>query len=204
MVDELKGYINYSGGAIGADTYWELQGEKYGAQTIAYSFIGHKTRSKNAVIVPQSTLNDADVLLKDASNILGRNPNLSNKYIANLLRRNSLQVINSDAIFAVSKIIDLLNGVVDGGTGWAVAMGIQMMHKNFVRKRDYNIYVFCQDRSQWFRWTVDAGFVEFEFGVPVLTKNFAGIGSRNLKENGMKAIDEVYIETIKDVTGIKR
>ena len=102
----------------------------------------------------------------------------------NLLSRNYAQVKNADAIFAVGH---LKNGIVDGGTGWAVQMAID---------DNKPVYVYDQIRKQWFSNTNDQWQV-FS-GVPKLTKNFAGIGTRELNQDGKDAIKQVYENTFND------
>ena len=75
---------------------------------------------------------------------------------------------NSESIFAIGTI----NGKqVNGGTGWAVQMGID---------EGKSVYVFDQEKCKWYFWNRD-----FEVcNTPILTKNYAGIGTREINENG--------------------
>lgn len=118
------------------------------------------------------------------------------------LIRNWAQVKYSDAIFAIGHLVRpgeklfpnqkndtriALNGAVQGGTGYAVAMAI--LHNK-------PVYVYDQERKQWFsnidgKWSVSE--------TPILTMNFAGIGTRNINEYGKKAIEDVYNKTIKSI-----
>ncbi|CAB4174847.1 UvrD-like DNA helicase, C-terminal, partial [uncultured Caudovirales phage] len=132
--------------------------------------------------------------------------------------RNWFQVKNAEAVFAIGRIVEpadmssfaayskagdkqrstkankkgerYINNsgkqIVDGGTGYAVEMAIQ--------KGDIPVYVFDQTRGSWFKW--DALKNEFtKTDTPTLTKNFAGIGTRELTPEGMKAIRDVYAKT---------
>jgi hypothetical protein len=73
--------------------------------------------------------------------------------------------------------------VVDGGTGWAVQMAID----------DGKIVNFYdQEKCVWGRYC--NGKWE-KSDTPVLTKNFAGIGTRKLNDKGWMAIKEVCIKT---------
>ena len=98
-----------------------------------------------------------------------------------LLARNWMQVKNADAVFAIGHIS---KGIVDGGTGWAVQMAIDAGKP---------VYLFDQVRNQWFRNTSGTWAVT---EVPRLTPNFAGIGTRELNEQGKKAIEDVYAKTL--------
>jgi hypothetical protein len=124
---------------------------------------------------------------------MGKYVERSSQYVRNLLSRNWFQVKNSDAIFAIGKILkpgekgskyknktDI--DIVDGGTGYAVMMGIETNKPT---------YVFDQFKNKWFKW--NENFVETE--EPTLTQNFAGIGTRELNENGINAIKSIYKKT---------
>ena len=57
------------------------------------------------------------------------------------------------------------------------------------------VYVFDQERNKWYT-KVDEDWVEI--GTPTLTPNFAGIGTRNINQNGIEAIRDVYENTFKE------
>src|SRR5574337_2132185 len=170
-IPHIGDFTNHSGGAEGADTQWEKIGELYGIKTKPYSFKGHKQTSKTPVVLTTEQLKEADEHLKKANEVLKRRFPASNQYINNLLRRNWYQVKNSDAVYAISTI-DSKKKTVNGGTGWAVQMGIDNSKK---------VYVFDQNQKQWFQWNGK----DFErTSVPLLTSNFAGIGTREINEAG--------------------
>ena len=177
---DLSTFTNHSGGALGSDTQWDIIGKMFGmVNNKHYYFEGYKTPNGNTAI-PINLKNEADEKLKAANKTLGRRFPTSNEYVNNLLRRNWWQVKNSDAIFAISSITD---NKVDGGTGWAVHMAIA---------ENKPVYVFDQNKNKWFTWNNNK-FVEVD--TPVLTKNFAGIGTRKINENGKQAIRDVYEKT---------
>ncbi len=69
---------------------------------------------------------------------------------------------------------------VRGGTGWGVELA-----KLFNRP----VHVFDQDRKTWFAWQNNA-WVEDS---PILEKDtFVGTGTRNLSDDGRKAIRELF------------
>jgi hypothetical protein len=172
---------NYSGGADGADITFELEGEKYGVKTEAYSFYGHKTNSKNRKILTDDELDEGVEHVKIANKTLKRHIGNLSPYVKKLLARDWFQVKNSDTIFAVSTLLD--ESKVDGGTGWAVQMGID---------NNKIVYVFDQNKNKWFRFSyIIHKFIEMDSD-PILTDNFAGIGSRDLNENGTNAILRLY------------
>lgn len=169
-------YVNHSGGAIGSDTMWGEIGEEYGVVSNHY-YHGAKTPNGNIEITEEQFKRGKQHVYK-ANETLHRRPD---KYM-NLLARNWIQVENSDAVFAIGQ---LKNNVVDGGTGWAVQMAIDV---------NKPVYVFDQERNKWYT-KVDEDWVEI--GTPTLTPNFAGIGTRNINQNGIEAIRDVYENTFR-------
>lgn len=172
-------FVNHSGGAIGSDSYWGETGEKYGVVSKHYHAEGARTPKGNTP-VSRAELQDADEHLKRANETLGRRFPTSNEYVNNLLRRNWQQVKNSDEVFAISTI---KNNLVEGGTGWAVQMAIDTGKP---------VHVFDQNTNSWYTYE-NGSWVKTE--TPVLTPNFAGIGTRQISEAGKKAIEEVYEHT---------
>lgn len=175
-------FINHSGGALGSDTMWGKIGEEYGVYSKHYYAEGQKTPNGNTALGKQ-LLSESDVHLKEANKKLGRLFPTSKDYVNNLLRRNWFQVKNADAIFAIGTIAD--NGTVNGGTGWAVQMAID---------NNKDVYVFDQSRLKWYRnrdhkWS--------EVTTPKLTPNFAGIGTREITQEGIQAIRNVYALTFR-------
>lgn len=167
-------YVNHSGGAVGSDTVWgELSGQ-YGAVSEHY-WHGKRTENGNHEITEEEFEEGKEHVL-EANKTLHRQPY---KYM-NLLARNWMQVKNSDEIFGIGHF---KNKVVDGGTGWAVQMAIDA-------GKIVNFY--DQDRDVWGRY-INGKWERSD--TPVLTKNFAGIGTRKLNDNGWMAIKEVCIKT---------
>lgn len=178
QTDTKEGYTNHSGGAIGSDTMWGEIGEEYGVVSNHY-YHGTKTPNGNIEITEEQFERGKQHVHK-ANETLHRRPD---KYM-NLLARNWIQVENSDAVFAIGQ---LKNGIVDGGTGWAVQMAIDV---------NKPVYVFDQDRNKWYT-NVDKDWIEI--GTPTLTPNFAGIGTRNINQNGIEAIRDVYENTFREI-----
>jgi hypothetical protein len=179
-------YHCYSGGAAGSDIYWEKTASKYGIHTTAFSFDGHKHFSKNPYIMNFDELFEGHIQCKMASYILKRRYPTSNNYTNNLLRRNWFQIKHSDASFAIG-YMSLLKGkkLILGGTGWAAAMTINA---------NKPLFFYNQDNSQWMIYMYEINDFR-ETDIPVLTKKFAGIGTRDLKENGKRAIQEIFKNT---------
>jgi hypothetical protein len=191
-------YTCYSGGADGADMAFELLGLKYGIKVVAYSFHGHKTDSMNRYNLSKEQLLEGWGHISIAAKSLKRYIAQSSDYTQKLLSRDYFQAKSSDAVFAISRIVNpkelgtkFVNKatiqVVDGGTGYCVQCAIDM---------NKPVYVFNMKDDKWYSWNYDKNkFAECE--IPILTKNFAGVGSRDLTENGYMAIKKLYENTFK-------
>ena len=185
----LKGYVNHSGGAVGADSLWGEAGESLGVVSVHY-YHGRRTPKGNKEISDAEYLEGREHVLK-ANETLCRYPG---SYM-DLLSRNWIQVKNADAVFAVGTFAPNGSGVVDGGTGWAVQMAVDCGKP---------VYLFEQNEKTWFSRGVPGtkgeplgnGWIRMET-VPSLTRNFAGIGTRSLSPAGEAAIRECYDITVK-------
>lgn len=171
----------HSGMAEGADTAWAEAADRVGIKTIGHSFEKHsvkgtrpKLETRNILTTEQ--LKEADAQLKIANETLKRPTGNISEYVRNLFRRNYYQVKDSEAVIAVSKLNS--KTIVDGGTGWATQMGIDMGKP---------VYVFDQIKKSWFKWD-GKQFVDSD--LPPKFKSFAGIGSRKLTADGKNAIEE--------------
>jgi hypothetical protein len=170
---------------------WETQGEQYGIETIAYSFKGHTQEGKNPRILTGVELDEGFEHVLAAAKNLKRYPQGQSTYVKSLLSRNWFQVKNAETIFAIGKFLD--NKRVSGGTGWAVQMAIA---------NDKIVFFFNQPTNAWYIGTKydsnnTAYFVEIDY-VPKLTSNFAGIGTREIEDNGKAAIKRIYEENVKE------
>ena len=173
---------------------WEVAGEEYGVKTIAYSFHNHKQEGKNPKILTKDELEEGYFHARMADKTLKRNfDRIQYPYVRNLLARNWFQVKNSEAIFAVGYLYN--KTIAEGGTGWAVQMAIDN------RKP---VWVYDQVNKQW--WTylyksdpsvfIGDTFVSMGNYTPYIrTHNFAGIGTRDLTDDGINVILEVYRKT---------
>ncbi len=193
---DLNNITCHSGGAVGSDTYWESIGIKHGVKVRAYSYKTKYHISVNKVEISDEDYNNGVDEVNKANRHLGRFG--IQKYM-NLLARNWAQVKYSNEVFAIGYIVDPGKKsnkgyyskskfqTVDGGTGYAVMMAINNMNK---------VFVFDQDKEKWYRWSYD-GMKFIEMGnVPTITsENFAGIGTREINQSGIDAINDVYDKT---------
>ena len=197
---DLSGYVCHSGGANGSDTEWGLLAEKHGMAVRAYWY-SEKTPAVRG-LRPAWSVELTDEQYEeglDACDVANRTlrrmaPRYMNPFARHLIARDWMQVKNADAVFAVGAF--LRSGIVDGGTGWAVQMAIDD------RKP---VFFYNQDELQWYEVRYDAdGKARFEkrAAAPALTKNFAGVGTRNLSDAGKRAIADVFNTTLLS-SGIK-
>lgn len=190
----LKDYINYSGGAKGADTMWREIGKEFGlGKQVDY-------RPQDLSKLTNEQQLEVENAYLNSINVLKRKFVPKEIYIGGLIRRDYLQAKAADAIYAISTILQIdtkdskgnINKsgkeVVSGGTGYAVEMGIQM---------NKTVYVFEQNKNVWTMWN---GFYFEICETPILTKKFAGIGTREINQNGLQAIKNCYIKTINSLT----
>lgn len=173
----MNNYTCYSGGANGSDTIFEIESIKRGFNVVAYSFDNHNTKSNNVFILSVRQLKEGFGHVKQANKRLDRNINNVSSYVKNLISRDWFQVKNSDTIFAIGNLEH--EDSVRGGTGYAVACAID------VKK---SIYFFEQNDNQWYYFDYETDRFEIYEEIPKLTNKFAGIGTRNINNNGIKAI----------------
>jgi hypothetical protein len=178
-VDTLGPNICLSGGAEGADMQFGMCAGFAGHNVIHFHFKGHKSSAPKDELAELSKeqLLAADPHVQQANLTLKRRFPTSKDFVNNLLRRNWYQVESSERCYAVATI---KNGVVQGGTSWATQM--------FMDKYDggaCECYVYCQEAGAWHKWE---GFWKIIDEPPVPHGVWTGIGSRELKDNGKKAV----------------
>lgn len=181
-------YTNHSGGCEGADMAWETAGLSYGVKTIAYSFPNHVQYGAHPYVMNEKELDEGWEACKIASQTLGR-PLYKldgQRYVRNLICRNWFQVKNADAIYAIGTLVKGSDKLVNGGTGWAVQMAID-------NKKP--VHLFDQDAKLWAMYDYEWGIFVHHEETPVLTHDFAGIGTRAIADDGLQAILNVYKRT---------
>lgn len=196
--DNKNKYTNHSGGATGADSIWGKIGEAFGITNNHY-YWGNKTPNGNFEISKED-FEEGRIKAAEAAKL-----NYGAKFTrvnSPLLARNWAQVKYADAVYAIAPIakkgeklfpnqkndtrIALFDGAVKGGTGYAVGMAI-------IAKKP--VYVFDDGgTNKWYTYNYDTKQME-ETSTPILTNNFAGIGSRKITDAGKNAINDVYENT---------
>jgi len=188
----------HSGGAEGSDTIWEMHALMNDIKVKAYSYKTKSHKGNNKVEISKQDYEEGVEKVKRANKILCRK-NID-KHM-NLLARNWAQVKYSNEIFAIGYIVregekskkgylvTAKSPSVDGGTGYAVQMGIHA---------GKTIYVFDQDKEKWYKWSyILEDFLELKDTPTIQEKNFAGIGTRKINKAGEKAIEQVYKKSFK-------
>ena len=169
----------FSGEAEGSDLYWRGIANQYGVKGKDFTTNNidkvNREEATDKVIQANKTLN----------RVFPVQPNKERTqkqadYINNLILRDWLQVKNADTIIAIGR---LKNGIVEGGTGWAVQMAIN---------EGKPVYVFSQNNGKWYK-NINGKWESSD--VPTLTPNFAGIGTRELNDAGKQAIVDVFTKT---------
>ena len=174
-------YTCFSGGASGSDFIFSTESIKKSIDVIAFSFDVHNTKSNNRVILSDKQLKEGFKHIEIANNKLNRNIYNISTYIKNLISRDYFQVKSSDTIFAVGRL--QTENIVMGGTGWAVQIAID-------NKKP--IYFFEQNHNQWYYFDYESNKFEIYESIPKLTEKFAGIGTREINQNGIDAIKSLF------------
>ena len=194
-------YHMHSGGAYGSDFYWGAIGAQYGVipHHYYYDVEGYELPPYRNELILEEDINEGKIQAALAGH---RTFGYDKPVVKNpLLIRNWAQVKYADAIFAIGVLANegdlysdkdkenprhFLRQMVKGGTGWAVGMAIN---------EGKPVYVFDQEQKQWFSYNAILGAFLPLYDTPVLTPNFAGIGTRELNDAGRKAIRDIYTKT---------
>lgn len=168
----------YSGGHKGTESEFGRLAHTWGIQEVNFSFEGHRIeRSHGVRILSPEELDKGNVSMEIVSARMGRKFAQAEK-IRKVIQTIFHMVNNGYHVIAVGWI--QTDDTVRGGTGWGVELA-----KLFNRP----VHVYDQDRKGWFGWRDNAWVEEY----PVLQKNtFVGTGTRNLSEDGRKAIHDLF------------
>jgi hypothetical protein len=171
-------YTYYGGGHRGTEAEFGRQAEKFGIREVNYSFAGHQpAREKGLVILSSKELKKGDISMEIVSIRMNRKYSQVEK-IRKVFQSIFHMVNNGLQIFAVGWIQP--DNTVKGGTGWAVELG-----KLFNRP----LSVYDQERNQWFTWKNNTWVDDLP---RVEHTTFVGTGTRNLTDQGKKAIEDLF------------
>lgn len=183
-------YTMNSGGAYGGDTYWDVIGRQFGLTKINhFRPIDNQNMSKtlrDGNVKPFSiTHEQSNYAREQIKQLTGRE--LPYTLAGELLARDFYQVDKSDGVFAVANITSSQKAV-EGGTNMAVQVGI---------KQGKPVHVYDLNTESWYQYNQSTGRFEVE-DTPVLTKSFAGVGTRNIQnykvnKNGQWVDREGYV-----------
>lgn len=218
-------FNNYSGGASGSDTYWDLIGREFGfnnhfhfREPLNYTDtkgvtskgtenLDSKELQKSGIkptYITQADYNEGAIKATKAFRMMlegDENKNVRSAYII----RNWLQIKNADAVFALGTIKFSGETWVDAKKGSITAkIPIIKGGTGYAVQMAINekkpIYVYDGTKDSWFKYDYNTkDFITTE--TPTLTKNYAGIGSRSLSteevwQKSIQAVKDVYQKTI--------
>ncbi len=176
-----ENYTFYSGGLKGAETAFGEAAEKWSVKEVNFTFSGQKTnRQKNAVVLSDDDLKRGDISMELVSKMMNRTYYETEK-IRKVLQTIFHMVNKGHQVFVIGTILE--DNTVKGGTGWAVELA-----KLFNRP----LSVYDQAKNNWYSWKQGAWIQD----TPMIEhETFVGSGTRNLSENGRKAIDRLFEDT---------
>lgn len=161
----------YSGGAVGSDTEWGNVAQKYGFNITHYTVNDYDKLSRD-------DKESVEKQYKEVVERLQRKQLRADSYSGKLVRRDMLQANSADSILAIGRLGK--NGHVDGGTAYATERGII---------RGIPVYLFDQNDNHWKTYNGEK-FVDCE--QPSLTQHAALIGTRQITDDGKRAIQNVF------------
>ena len=172
--DSMDEVVMNSGGAYGADTAWDYYARKAGVKQINhYRDQGNQTLSSSlnrkgikATVLSKEEMDSARDKIFE---LLGKR--YDNTIQGNLQVRNFYQVSSSDGVFAIASMNSAKNGV-SGGTNTAVQLGISLNKPT---------HVFDLNSEKWYKYDPNTKVFKEE-STPVLTKKFAGVGTRDIQK----------------------
>ena len=168
----------YSGGHMGAETFFGECAERFGIKEVTYSFEGHRIkREKNVVFLNDDALKRGDISMEIVSGHMHRT--YSNTAAIRRVFQSIFHMINSgQQIFAIGVVQD--DNTVKGGTGWGVELG-----KFFNR----DVHVFDTVKNCWLTWRHGEWIMENPL---IVEKTFVGTGTRNLTDESRTAISDLF------------
>jgi hypothetical protein len=181
----------FSGGANGADHAWGLMALEKKHDLIHFTFSGHKPAvDKNLQLLSEHELKTADPYVLHASKFMKRKYPSNKEHVNNLIRRNWYQIRFAERIYAIANFLQEDPGTlkISGGTAWAATMYVDRwyMEKNF---KECELYLFDMQSNTWMQWWETWKTIERP---PIPYGRYAGIGSRDISDEGIRAIFEVY------------
>src|SRR4051812_24134782 len=171
--------ILFSGAANGAEAAFGAAAERHGIEEVNFTFEGHNDcRTRGVRVLTHVELKQGDVSLTYVSRMMNRTFS-DTPLFRKILQTIWHQINNGQEIYVIGQI--LKDGTVKGGTGWGA---------EFAKLCNKPLFVFDQELDRWNHWTGDAWKADSS---PIITHtSIAGSGTRMLKPNGLKAINELF------------
>lgn len=175
----------YSGATKGAEEEFGRWAEAYGIQEVNFSFEGHpNARTRGLHELSQEERMKGDVSLTYVSRLLNRNYIHKGETFRRILQTQFHIINNSQEVFVVGEVQE--DATVKGGTGWGA---------EFAKLCNKTIYLFDQAKDHWYLWKQNA-WEPLAATPGIREAHFAGVGTRFLKDNGRKAIEELFRKTM--------
>ena len=174
--------ILFSGGAPGAEAEFGAQAERRSIDEVNFTYEGHKlARHRGVRVLNHEELQSGDVSLEYVSRLMHRRYTDA-PTIRRVLQTLWYQVNSGQEIYVIGAILD--DDTVRGGTGWGA---------EFAKLCNKPLHVFDQEKDGWFTWNGTAWQPRSTSEGPVITHpHFTGTGTRNLKDNGKRAIADLF------------
>ena len=151
-------------------------------EEVNFTFEGHTIeRHRGVRVLNHEELLNGDVSLEYVSRLMHRRYT-EGPTIRKVLQTLWYQVNNGQEIYVIGTILD--DGTVRGGTGWGA---------EFAKLCNKPLHVFDQDHDGWFRWTGGEWKLCTRTEWPAITHpHFTGTGTRNIRENAKRAIEDLF------------
>jgi len=176
-------FILFSGAAPGAEAEFGACAERHGIEEVNFTFDGHtEARRRGIRVLNHEELQAGDVSLEYVSRLMNRRYT-EGPVIRKILQTLWYQVNHGQEIYIIGIIQQ--DKTVRGGTGWGA---------EFAKLCNKPLFVFDQDRDDWFRWTGSDWSTLGE--TPTITHpHFTGTGTRQIRDNGKRAIEDLFTKS---------
>lgn len=177
--------ILFSGGAPGAEAEFGARAERHGIEEVNFTFEGHKiARQRGVRVLNHEELQNGDVSLEYVSRLMHRRY-ADAPTIRKVLQTLWYQVNSGQEIYVIGHILE--DETVRGGTGWGA---------EFAKLCNKPLHVFDQEKDRWFTWSGSSWNPRPNADPPVITHpHFTGTGTRQLRDNGKRAIEELLVRS---------
>jgi hypothetical protein len=174
--------ILFSGGARGAEAEFGACAERHCIEEVNFTFEGHKiARHRGVRVLNHEELQNGDVSLAYVSRLMHRRFTDA-PTIRKILQTIWYQVNSGQEIYVIGAVLE--DGTVRGGTGWGA---------EFAKLCNKPLHVFDQEKNSWFTWTGEDWEKRSSANGPLIAHpHFSGTGTRTLKANGKRAIEDLF------------